>query len=148
MPPTEPAKPRKTLEAVVDQVGLYPIDAYEFVKQGLSYTVEKVHGPPKPEIPTAANAPECDEPDESQHVSGRDLCEGLREYALKKWGLLAPTVLSRWNVRRTLDFGKIVFALVDNGLMRKTDEDQLDDFRDVYDFKSAFECGYRIEMKS
>jgi uncharacterized repeat protein (TIGR04138 family) len=134
MPPTEPAKPAKTLEEVVDLVGLYPIDAYEFVQAGLSFTVQKVHGQkPKPE--------------ESQHVSGKDLCQGLREYALMKWGLMAQTVLSRWNVRRTLDFGKIVFALVDNGLMRKTDEDHLDDFRDVYDFKSGFETGYRIEMK-
>jgi uncharacterized repeat protein (TIGR04138 family) len=65
-----------------------------------------------------------------------------------KWGLLAPTVLVRWNVRRTLDFGKIVFALVDHGHMRKTDDDHLDDFRDVYDFKNAFESGYRIEMKA
>jgi uncharacterized repeat protein (TIGR04138 family) len=135
MPPTEPPKPTKSLEDIVELVGLYPIDAYEFVQQGLSYTVQKVHGAkPKPE--------------DSQHVSGRDLCEGLREYALMKWGLLAPTVLTRWNVRRTLDFGKIVFALVDNGHMRKTDDDHIDDFRDVYDFTGAFESGYRIEMKA
>jgi uncharacterized repeat protein (TIGR04138 family) len=135
MPPTEPAKPTKSIEEVVEEVGLYPIDAYEFVQQGLSYTVNKVHGPkPKPE--------------ESQHVNGRALCEGLRDYALMKWGLMARTVLLRWNVNRTLDFGKIVFALVDNGHMRKTDEDQLDDFRDVYEFQSAFESGYRIEMKT
>ena len=135
MPPTEPPKPTKSIEEVVEEVGLYPIEAYIFVQKGLSHTVEKIHGSePKPQ--------------ESQHVTGRDLCEGLREYALKEWGLLARTVLARWNVRRTLDFGKIVFALVDNGHMKKTDEDQLDDFRDVYEFKSAFESGYRIEMKA
>jgi len=58
--------------------------------------------------------------------------------------LLARTVLSRWNVRRTVDFGRIVFALVDNGYMQKTEDDTLEDFRDVFDFKSAFE-NYKIE---
>jgi uncharacterized repeat protein (TIGR04138 family) len=57
-------------------------------------------------------------------------------------------VLTRWNVRRTVDFGRIVFALVDNGWMAKTDDDNIDDFRDVFDFKTAFEAGYRIEMKT
>ena len=69
--------------------------------------------------------------------------------ALAKWGLMARTVLARWNISKTLDFGRIVFAMVDNGVMQKTDEDTLDDFRDVFDFKSAFnEAGYRIEMRS
>ena len=150
MPPTEPAKPKKTLEAVVDEVGLYPIDAYEFVKDGLNYTVNKVHGATAAPSGAAgaAGAGGDERCEESHHVTGRDLCQGLREYALMKWGLMAPAVLARWNVRRTLDFGKIVFAMVDNRHMKKTDEDHLDDFRDVYDFRSAFESGYRIEMKT
>jgi uncharacterized repeat protein (TIGR04138 family) len=134
MPPTEPAKPEKTLEQIVDEVGLYPIAAFEFVEQGLSYTVKKTHG-------------EVKDKNANRHVSGRDLCEGLREFALSRWGLLAGTVLSRWNVRKTFDFGRIVFAMVESGWMSKTDEDTIEDFRDVYDFKSAFEAGYRIESK-
>src|SRR5687767_9512117 len=135
MPPTEPLGHEKKLEQIVEEVGLYPIEAYDFLQNGLAYTVNKIHGKVK-------------DPKVSRHVGGRDLCEGLREYALMKWGLMARTVLSRWNIRRTLDFGKIVFALVDNGWMQKTDEDSLDDFRDVFDFKTAFEAGYRIEMKA
>ena len=135
MPPTEPLGHEKKLEEIVDEVGLYPIEAYEFIQQGLGYTVNKVHGKVK-------------DPKANRHVSGRDLCEGLREYALKNWGLMAPTVLARWNIRRTHDFGRIVFALVDNGWMQKTDEDTIEDFRDVFDFKTAFEQGYRIEMRS
>ena len=134
MPPTEPAEPEKKLQEIVEEVGLYPIEAYEFIQQGLNYTVGKMHGQVK-------------DPKASRHVGGRDLCEGLRELALKKWGLLAPTVLGRWNIRRTIDFGRIVFALVDSGWMQKTDQDTVEDFRDVYDFKTAFESGYRIESK-
>jgi uncharacterized repeat protein (TIGR04138 family) len=135
MPPTEPTRQEKSLEEVVDSVGLYPIEAYEFIQQGLGYTVNKLHG-------------EVKDPEANRHVNGRDLCAGLREFALLKWGLLAGTVLTRWNVRRTVDFGRIVFALVDNGWMAKTDDDNIDDFRDVFDFKTAFEAGYRIEMKT
>jgi uncharacterized repeat protein (TIGR04138 family) len=134
MPPTEPPQPEKSLEQVVDEVGLYPIQAYEFIQQGLGYTVNKIHG-------------QKTDPNVSRHVSGRDLCDGLREFALLRWGLMARTVLGRWNVQRTVDFGRMVFAMVDNGWMQKTDDDNIDDFRDVYDFKSAFEADYRIESK-
>jgi uncharacterized repeat protein (TIGR04138 family) len=34
--------------------------------------------------------------------------------------------------------------MVDNGLMQKTEQDTIEDFRDVYDFRTAFESGYRI----
>ncbi len=132
--PSEPVHPEKTLEEVVEEVGAYPIQAYEFIQRGLGYTVEKIHGDVK-------------DPKASRHVSGRDLCEGLREFALLQWGLMAKTVLNRWNIRRTFDFGRIVFALVDYGHMQKTDDDTIDDFRDVYDFASAFDGGYRIESK-
>jgi uncharacterized repeat protein (TIGR04138 family) len=140
MPPTEPLPPEplppeKKLEDVVSEVGLYPIEAYEFIQRGLKFTVSKVHGNLK-------------DPRASRHVSGPQLCEGLREFALLEWGMLAGTVLGRWNIRRTFDFGRIVFAMVDNGMMSRTDEDDIEDFRDVYDFKSAFEAKYRIESKA
>ena len=134
MPPPQRQKPDKTLEQVVEELGLYPIEAFEFIDHGLKYTVQKIHG-------------EAKDPDANRHISGRDLCEGLREYALLKWGLMARTVLNRWNVRRTIDFGRIVFALVQHGHMSKTDEDTLEDFRDVYDFATAFDGGYRIESQ-
>jgi uncharacterized repeat protein (TIGR04138 family) len=133
-PPAQPKPPEKPLAQIVEEVGLYPLEAFEFVQQGLSYTVNKLHGETK------------DLKDEkvSRHVTGQDLCDGLREFALMNWGLLARTVLARWNVRKTIDFGRIVFALVDNGWMQKTEDDTIEDFRDVFDFKSAFE-NYKIE---
>lgn len=135
MPPSnEPAK-QKSLQQVARDAGLYPAEAYEFVQRGLSYTVEKVH---------AGVA----DPDASRHVSGQQLCEGLREFALTQWGMLARTVLRRWGIHSTLDFGRIVFALIDAGQMQKTDDDTLEDFRNVFDFRTAFEAGYRIQMAS
>ena len=132
MPPTEPPGPEKSLPQVVAEVGLYPMEAYLFVQNGLSYTVQKIHG-------------DESDPNKSRHVGGRELCEGLREYALMNWGMLARTVLARWGINKTVDFGRIVFALVDNQYMQKTDEDTIEDFRDVFDFKRAFEGEYKIE---
>jgi len=98
----------------------YPPAAYEFVREGLAHTVHMVH---------TGNAAAVD--DESRHVSGQQLCLGLRDYAIKQYGLLAKTVLNRWGVNRTDDFGNIVFAMIDAGLMRKTAEDHDEDFRAV-----------------
>ena len=134
MPPTDEPSPLKSLDEIVDAVGLYPREAFKFVQAGLAYTVDRIH----------EQTPE----DESHHVSGQQLSEGLRDFALLQWGMLAQTVLRRWNITSTYDFGRIVFALVEHGHMAKTDEDTVDDFRNVYDFKTAFGSGYKIECKS
>ena len=136
MPPTDEPGPLKSLDEIVDEVGLYPREAFKFVQAGLSHTVEKIHA----EI--------ANDPDANRHVTGQQLCEGLRDYALKEWGLLAGTVLRRWGITSTYDFGRIVFALVDNKHMAKTDDDTIEDFRNVYDFKTAFDGAYKIECKS
>jgi uncharacterized repeat protein (TIGR04138 family) len=134
MPPkkqqSKPARP-KSLQHVVDAVGLYPAEAYEFIQHGLSYTVQRIHGAD-------------DNPKANRHVSGPQLCEGLREFALHQYGLMARAVLRRWNLTCTLDFGRIVFALVEAGHMQKTDEDTLEDFKGVFDFRAAFDAKYRI----
>lgn len=119
--------PTKSIQQVVAELGSYPIDAFEFVREGLSFTVQQVHDDPENLSP------------EQCHVTGEQLCLGLRDLAARKWGLLAPTVLARWGIRGTLDFGRIVYALVDNHYMKKQPTDSLEDFRDVYDFNTAFE---------
>lgn len=73
------------------------------------------------------------------HVSGQELCLGLRALAVEKYGLLARTVLHGWGVRSTEDFGKIVYAMVDAGLLRTSEDDSMEDFQGVYDFDEAFE---------
>lgn len=127
--------PSKTLQQIVEETGLYPLEAFVFVQQGLGYTVKRIHG-------------DNPDPDLSRHVSGAQLCDGLRDLALSQWGLLARTVLNRWNITSTMDFGRIVFALVENGVLRKTDEDTVEDFRNVFDFGTAFESDYRIHCGS
>lgn len=107
--------------------GGYPPEAFQFVKDGLAHTVKMVHG---------ADAVARD--DDRRHVSGQQLCLGLKDHAIRQYGLLARAVLERWGIRGTVDFGRIVFAMIEAGLMRKTDEDSLEDFSGVYDFDEAF----------
>jgi uncharacterized repeat protein (TIGR04138 family) len=80
------------------------------------------------------------------HISGQELCYGLRDLAIERWGLLAPVVLAAWGIRSTRDFGRMVFALVDNHLLQKQPDDCIEDFDDVYDFRAAFEGTYRIDL--
>jgi uncharacterized repeat protein (TIGR04138 family) len=120
------AQPELDLRDVARSAGPYPIEAFLFVRDGLSHTVEEVHRDIDPLSDT------------SRHVSGQQLCLGLRDYAIERYGMLAPTVLGTWNIRRTDDFGRIVFAMIEHGMMSKTPQDSLDDFRCVYDFDEAF----------
>lgn len=118
----------------------YPVDAFLFVQRGLDFTVSRLHG----EIDDDFDDIAPDEYESKRHVSGQDLCTGLRDFAIKEYGLLARTVLRRWNITSCRDFGQVVFAMVDGGLMRKTDEDTIHDFNNVYDFNSAFEPGLML----
>jgi uncharacterized repeat protein (TIGR04138 family) len=136
MPPSDEPSPLKSLDEIVEIVSVYPREAYKFVQAGLNYTVEKIH------------AEQAEDPEINRHVTGQQLCEGLREFALKEWGLLAHTVLKRWNITTTYDFGRIVFALVEYKHMAATEDDTVEDFRNVFDFKTAFDSNYKIECKS
>jgi uncharacterized repeat protein (TIGR04138 family) len=84
----------------------------------------------------------------NRHVAGQDLCWALRDLALKRWGLMAEAVLRSWNVRETLDFGKIVFALIENDFMQRQPHDQLEDFDRVYRFGEALTESFRIGDES
>ncbi len=124
----------------------YPVDAFMFVQRGLEFTVERLHGKRAPEgpaaphkhKPTARRLPADEERDESRHVSGRQLCHGLRDFAIDQYGLMAPAVLKRWRITSSEDFGQIVFAMVEARMMRKTENDRIEDFTDVFDFAEAF----------
>jgi uncharacterized repeat protein (TIGR04138 family) len=77
-------------------------------------------------------------PSESRHISGQQLCIGLRDFAIRRYGLLAGTVLTRWGVQTTEDFGTIVYALIDREELRASDRDTIEDFKAVFDFAEAF----------
>lgn len=124
--------PSITLRDIAD-ASRYPIEAFQFVRRGLEYTVHQVH-----------EDPETLEEGE-RHVDGRQLCEGLRDFAVEQYGRLARLMLRRWNIHRTEDFGRIVFAMVEGGLMQATDSDTMRDFEDGFAFDEAFTVAVPVE---
>jgi uncharacterized repeat protein (TIGR04138 family) len=169
--------PGKTFQDLVKHVGRYPAEAFFFVREGLGYAAEEVHGPeteahrvlhrflnendldwddllskyqsgalPEPIVEAIEAAGGCDKL--NRHVSGRELCWALRDYALKRWGIMARVVLESWNIRQTDDFGRIVFGFIDFDLMRRQDGDTLDDFNDVYSFTEALDEPFRRGLQN
>lgn len=124
----------REMKKVCELSGGFSPEACNFVREGLAHTVRTIHGEAAASTVPAPG-------DESRHVNGQQLCLGLKDYAIKRYGLLARTVLGRWGIQRTDDFGRIVFAMIDVGIMRKTAEDSMEDFCGVFDFDEAFGAG-------
>jgi uncharacterized repeat protein (TIGR04138 family) len=110
---------KKNLEKIAREDGRFSPQGIKFVYEGLSYTAKKVLSEPS-------------------HVTGQTLCEGLRKSAIEKWGRLAMLVLNSWNIKTTRDFGEIVYLMIENKWMSAQPTDSIDDFNDVYDFKTIF----------
>ena len=114
----------EAIEQIVAQDRRYHREAYCFLREALNHT-QKMTGklPKKNEI---------------RHVSGQELLNGIREYALQQFGPMTLTVLEEWGIKRCEDFGEIVFNMVESKLLAKTEQDSREDFRNGYDFHDAF----------
>ena len=124
---------KKRVEDLFEEDGRYPLEAAQFVQEGLNHTINLYHS----DVSVGGR----------HHVGGRQLCEGLRDLAAKRWGYLARSVLESWNVRQTRDFGEIVFLLVNNRWMQKEADDRPEDFDEVYDFNEAFDRKFEFEFE-
>lgn len=160
-------EPNRTLQNLVEHLGRYSEQAFHFVREGLSRAAQQVHGPETEahrrlqdyllanqidwnelvsKYHSSQLPPEVIEAiDEAggyeklnRHVSGRELCWVLRDYAVQRWGMLARLVLGSWNITTTEDFGRIVFGFIEFDLMQKQEDDCIDDFTDVFSFDEAF----------
>ena len=125
-------------------------DAYRFVFEALRYGQEELGlgqaGADRADE-TGGERPGADDADVSEeirHVTGQQLCEAIRRYALQQYGPLAKNVLNHWGVQSTGHFGDIVFNLIDIGQMKKNESDSREDFDDVFDFENGlrevFDC--------
>jgi uncharacterized repeat protein (TIGR04138 family) len=131
----------------------FPLDGYIFVYQALAYAQNVLEmGADVASDSAALDAEEEEADDEAddapsgpeRHVTGQQLCEAIRQFALEQYGYMAKTVLNCWGIHTTGDFGDIVFNLIRIGRMRKTPDDSRADFENVYDFETAFQQDFRI----
>jgi uncharacterized repeat protein (TIGR04138 family) len=148
MPHVDPAHP---LAQLLQRDHRYKLDAYLFVLESLAFGQENLGmgaEPPAEELEPSAGTSEAGgrakgrgrprRRKAERHVSGQELCEAARQYALQQYGFMATTVLGSWGVHHTSDFGEIVFGMIEIGQMRKTRRDKREDFHGVYDFGDAF----------
>lgn len=113
----------EALDSIVASDRRYERDAYIFLRDALDFTTKqqkKIKG------------------GTVRHVSGPELLEGVRHYALKEFGPMVMVVFEHWGIRKTEDIGHMVFNLIAAGIFGKTERDSLDDFKNVYDFDDAF----------
>ncbi|HUJ09629.1 MAG TPA: Minf_1886 family protein [Verrucomicrobiae bacterium] len=122
----------ESVDEIVREDGRYDKDAYYFVREGLDYTIKLLKKQSR---------------GTGRHVSGQELLEGLRRFALEEFGPMSKTVLTYWGVKQCEDFGAIVFHMVDKGILGKTEQDTPEDFKGGYDFEEAFVKPYRPSLR-
>lgn len=117
----------RSIEELARQDRRYPPMAYMLVFEGLECALARLPA--------------------RRHVTPRELAEGVREAALKQWGLLARTVLESWNIRSTGEIGDLVFNLIERKLLVAGAEDNRTQFEDAYDFREGFDRAFAEELE-
>ena len=113
----------EALDRILAADSRYDKEAYLFMRDALDFTIK---------------SRKKQKSDLSRHVTGQELLEGVRQYALAEFGPMVVTVFESWNVRECADIGEIVFNLIRAGIFGKTESDCIEDFRHGYDFHDAF----------
>ncbi len=117
----------ESLQQILRQDSRYHVDAYFFLKESLDYTMKML------DKPLDGSA---------RHVSASELLEGIRAFTLESFGPMSFTVLKTWGIQRTEDIGNLVFNLVRQGILGKTESDRIEDFHGGYDFFEVFRKPY------
>lgn len=134
--------PVKAMQDLLRDDTRYKLDAYQFIREALQYAHENID-----QIGPLGFGP-SDNPDSdvARHLSGQQLCEACRLYAIDQFGYLAKMVLQSWGLNETGDFGELVYNLIRIEQMRKSESDRREDFDDVYDFENAFEPKFEFAV--
>jgi uncharacterized repeat protein (TIGR04138 family) len=114
----------EAVEQILAKDPRFSRDAYAFVREALDFAQKLVAKQSSGAI---------------HHITGQELLEGIRQFALQQFGPLAATVFEDWGVKNCRDFGDVVFNMVEIRLLAKTDKDSRDDFQNGYDFTDAFQ---------
>ena len=117
------------VERILTKTTRYHRDGYFFLREALDFTQRRL-------AKGAQNRP-------SRHVTGQELLDGIRLYALDQFGPMAITVLDEWGIRSCADFGEMVFEMIEVSLLAKTERDSRDDFREGFNFEAAFRAPFK-----
>lgn len=96
--------------------------AYFFLKDALDFTLKRI---------AESNG------GLARHVSGPELLEGFRDYALQQFGPMGSTLMREWGVRKCQDVGDMVFHLIDEQVFGRQDSDSREDFVGNFDLDDS-----------
>jgi uncharacterized repeat protein (TIGR04138 family) len=114
------------VEQIVQKDATYKSEAYLFVLAALQHRLKKLG--------------------KRRDVTGEELLQGIKALGIEQYGPTTRMVFEHWGVRCTEDFGRIVFNMVDAGLLRKTEEDSIEDFKGVFDFREEFDKNFKFRV--
>ena len=117
----------RSIEELARQDKRYPPAAYMMVFEGLECALSKLPA--------------------RRHVTPRELVEGVRDVALRDWGLLARTVLESWNIRNTGEIGDLVFNLIEKKLLVAGAEDNRAQFEDAFDLQEGLDREFITDLE-
>jgi uncharacterized repeat protein (TIGR04138 family) len=115
----------------------YTPQAYQLVRMSLDVAQKNVHGEIK------KNKIQV-----NRHVTGPQLIEGFRQHVIETYGPMSFTILHNWGIKKSVDVGNIVFNIIETGMFGRSDDDTLEDFENVIDFKEAFMKPFEPQLKA
>ena len=117
----------KKLQKIINFDPRYKEDAYFFVMTSLDRALGFLEKP--------------------RHLSGHELLQSIREESREQFGPMTATVFEHWGIKNSLDFGHIVFNMVREGILTKTDEDKIEDFEETLSFENFFDGSIEYRLK-
>lgn len=137
-------KPTDAFLNLLQEDRRYRLEAYAFVREALAYAQSLHASSGKKTKSRTSKTPSAELTINERHMTGRQLCEAIRQLAAEQFGMMAPVVFRSWGIRSTSDFGEIVYNLIRIGHMKQSKSDRREDFDDVYDFDDVFLRDFRI----
>lgn len=112
----------------------YAYEAYDFACEAVTYTQQLL----------GRCSDEDSDEEVDHHVSGAELLRGACALAVRDFGMMAPIVFKLWGIHSTDDFGELVFALIRVEKLSKSEQDDPEDFHDLFDLDQELSSGFEL----
>lgn len=120
------------IKRIIEVDPRYSPDAYDFIGKAVTYTAKRLKRHKKNGNP---------------HVSGKELLEGVCHYATTQFGPMANAVMREWGLTSGRAVGDVVFNMINERLLRKSENDTLDDFDIDFDFEAELAKPFQPRRK-
>ena len=122
------------IRKICEEDDTFPPMAYCFVRDSVHKALDNIAKAKRQNLFADDNPPD---------IKGADLCRFFRDTLINRFGPSAIDVLDTWNIKKTSDFGKIIYKLISVEILGKSENDSIEDFDDVFDFTEEFVMPYK-----